>query len=942
MRRKCCQIVISLLGLLQLTLGASSLIANEGENDLNEVPLNFSTYYRVIQNNARHKRRKPNDSLGKNQVKLTSEYSAEQTKNEVDISPQNQDQPGTQKETTSSSQITNNPLGYGKNNNTNKNGKNNGSSKKKKKDKKDNNNGKKKKKTKRSKKKTTRPKSSKSSSSNSYGTPNDPPSNSPSNFPSSSPIKSLPYPLQLAVQSDLQMGLLGMSELTDSEMLIFEVQTAQHIQDFYNDRAAGSVFDVIAIVDVTDWYLEGNVNRRFLQGSRLTIKYNTEMTYRTSNPNLDPRNLVSEPFASEDSRNVFINQYLKADGLFQDVTGVSPIEFPQPSFAPSISSMPVLTPPTLPPAYNSPTRKPTNSPTSCEDGPEETIIVDFELALKSNKADGNFASEEEAQLEKTTLQYLQDNIGGECTFSVQSLEIVEQRSASSNSIPNKESNATVTATTAFSINATVSTKTSFIASFEKGLLDIGNFGSRRILGDICTSKRYNQCCISIAINNDKQLAQCKQWECPTFLCLRKDDDKDTLSFFENSGNSYYGENFAAVVSNILPVVDSAKSALETTASDLASCSATHDTIVVLRDFKDYIERVDSSQYGQMLLQILNQMVVNNCRSYTLPSLNCRQVEEIFCDDGSSESIYCKLPCNGIILPPTSFPTPKPTISSSSLTPLKNATYDNRFKAPRCFSVGRGCDSGVVLLKGRGFMSPAEPHAPNTIDGCRDGDAGTYHVDESIERVIVTSANGGLLTEATEALIEASVWVYSKEVDFADFYYAADATSPNWHFIKTVQPTITESLDTVSVNYTLPVGQNQAVRVVFRFGGEMGSCPIGSFDDVDDLVFAVVNGSPTMSPSPTLSPTITSSPTTTSSPITPSPTSANSTSSPINGPTGSPTVTKFPTTLPPTVSDLPTLTFRPSASPTHSMFPTVSSRAPVIAAVYDSTLRAPKC
>lgn len=45
-----------------------------------------------------------------------------------------------------------------------------------------------------------------------------------------------------------------------------------------------------------------------------------------------------------------------------------------------------------------------------------------------------------------------------------------------------------------------------------------------------------------------------------------------------------------------------------------------------------------------------------------------------------------------------------------------------------------CDS-VTLLVGRSSLGP-ELNAPNTIDGCADGSAGTYGLDESLDRLRV--------------------------------------------------------------------------------------------------------------------------------------------------------------------------------------------------------------
>ena len=43
---------------------------------------------------------------------------------------------------------------------------------------------------------------------------------------------------------------------------------------------------------------------------------------------------------------------------------------------------------------------------------------------------------------------------------------------------------------------------------------------------------------------------------------------------------------------------------------------------------------------------------------------------------------------------------------------------------------------------------------------------------------------------------------------------------------------------VAAEATLPAGTLQAVRARFRFNGSDGSCSTGSYDDHDDLVFAV--------------------------------------------------------------------------------------------------------
>ena len=71
----------------------------------------------------------------------------------------------------------------------------------------------------------------------------------------------------------------------------------------------------------------------------------------------------------------------------------------------------------------------------------------------------------------------------------------------------------------------------------------------------------------------------------------------------------------------------------------------------------------------------------------------------------------------------------------------------------------------------------------------------------------------------------------------DLYYAADATAPSWTFLGTFDPP-GGGAQTLSTTYVLPSGGLQAVRARFRYQGSAGACNTGSYDDHDDLVFAV--------------------------------------------------------------------------------------------------------
>ncbi|GEJ58776.1 Ig-like domain-containing protein [Anaeromyxobacter diazotrophicus] len=165
-----------------------------------------------------------------------------------------------------------------------------------------------------------------------------------------------------------------------------------------------------------------------------------------------------------------------------------------------------------------------------------------------------------------------------------------------------------------------------------------------------------------------------------------------------------------------------------------------------------------------------------------------------------------------------------------------ATFDSVRRVPLCASVGVSCDSGT-LLNGRAGLGP-EVNAPNTLGGsCGDGTSGTYHVDESLDRLKISTLDGGPLAAGKTVRVDATVWVWGASSDWLDLYYAASADSPTWTFIKTIAPTAS-GLQTLSTTYVLPSGAVQAIRGVFRYGGSAASCAAGSYNDVDDLAFAV--------------------------------------------------------------------------------------------------------
>jgi leucyl aminopeptidase len=167
----------------------------------------------------------------------------------------------------------------------------------------------------------------------------------------------------------------------------------------------------------------------------------------------------------------------------------------------------------------------------------------------------------------------------------------------------------------------------------------------------------------------------------------------------------------------------------------------------------------------------------------------------------------------------------------------SAVYDAVLKAPRCSGPGSSCDSGTLLV-GCGTRGP-EPNQPNTIaSSCADGSGGTFHADESNDRVKVSTLDGSALAAGKAVRIDATVWAYSGfSSDKLDLYYTANAASPVWTFLATLSPTAAGA-QVLSATYTLPPGSLQAVRARFRYGGSAIACGTGTFNDHDDLVFEV--------------------------------------------------------------------------------------------------------
>jgi len=211
-------------------------------------------------------------------------------------------------------------------------------------------------------------------------------------------------------------------------------------------------------------------------------------------------------------------------------------------------------------------------------------------------------------------------------------------------------------------------------------------------------------------------------------------------------------------------------------------------------------------------------------------------------DDHDDLIFAVKPGSGTP-PPAPTPPPTPTPPTGGPSGPQTASYDAGLGAPKC-SYGSSCNS-VGLLNGRGTIGGGnEPNRPNTLNACNDGNYGSYHSDESIDKIVVTRADGGSgdLTEGDEVTITATVWCWSTGTsDYIDFYYASNANSPAWNQIGARQTCPGGQAQTVSRNFVLPSGGLQAVRVNLMYGsGTPGTnkCTAGGYDDTDDLVISV--------------------------------------------------------------------------------------------------------
>lgn len=169
---------------------------------------------------------------------------------------------------------------------------------------------------------------------------------------------------------------------------------------------------------------------------------------------------------------------------------------------------------------------------------------------------------------------------------------------------------------------------------------------------------------------------------------------------------------------------------------------------------------------------------------------------------------------------------------------QQAAYDATLQAPACTGAATSCDTGT-LVDGRAALGP-ESNAPNTLArSCEDATYGTYHSDESLDRVRVSTVDDTLLSRGKSVRVEATVWAYAGySSDYLDIFYATDASAPVWQLITTLSP-VAAGAQTLSTTFTLAnTGGRHAIRAQFRYMGSATPCSAGSWNDRDDLAFDV--------------------------------------------------------------------------------------------------------
>jgi large repetitive protein len=177
-----------------------------------------------------------------------------------------------------------------------------------------------------------------------------------------------------------------------------------------------------------------------------------------------------------------------------------------------------------------------------------------------------------------------------------------------------------------------------------------------------------------------------------------------------------------------------------------------------------------------------------------------------------------------------------------------AHLDPALRIARCETLAASCDSRD-LVRGRAALGP-ERYAPSVLRGacdadpagcvCRDGELGVYLLDESIEQLRISSADGKPLATGGNVKLEVDAIVGGEPGDYLDVYASPAVSPPSWRHVITLAA-VASGPQTLTAWYTLDAGGTQAIRAGFRHGGAEAVCTSGGFDERDDLAFEVGDG-----------------------------------------------------------------------------------------------------
>ena len=179
-----------------------------------------------------------------------------------------------------------------------------------------------------------------------------------------------------------------------------------------------------------------------------------------------------------------------------------------------------------------------------------------------------------------------------------------------------------------------------------------------------------------------------------------------------------------------------------------------------------------------------------------------------------------------------------SLSVSRTVPTGNAVFDAALAVPKCQGTVALCDTGGLVEGRADMLDGAEPHQPNTLLGqCADGTLGTFHSDESIDRLVLSPVAAAQLAPGGTASLDVTVWCFDPAIDGLQVFVADDARAPVWRLVSTLTATASGA-QTLTVPVTIPATTKPVFRAQWGTeGAQAGVCGTGFFTDQDDLLLA---------------------------------------------------------------------------------------------------------